>query len=282
MPNPTIEVYTDPTTLALAAVQHFLRAANAAVAARGIFTVALAGGSTPAGLYRLLGQPPYRAQVAWERTLVCFGDERCVPPDHPWSNYRAARETLLDAVPLPPANILRMPGELEPAAGALACAAALRRAFGLRGAGRPVFDLILLGMGDDGHTASLFPGMAALHERRRIVVATAVPAYVQPAVPRITLTFPVLNAARCVLFLVAGASKAEKVRAILGDLPTNNAGGAAEQESYLCHAERMDNSKPTAMTDRRSISQAFPAGRVQPRHGALTWLLDRAAAGLAR
>lgn len=258
MPNPTIEVHTDPTALALAAARHFVRAANAAIGARGRFTVALAGGSTPAELYRLLSQVPFREQIDWSRTLIFFGDERCVPPDHLWSNYRMARETLLDAVPLPPANVHRMAGELDPAAGALAYAAALRCAFDLRGAGRPVFDLILLGMGDDGHTASLFPGMAAPHERRRIVVASAVPAYVQPAVPRITLTFPVLNAARHVLFLVAGAGKAEKVRVILGDLRT----GYSERSA----AESKD----------------LPAGRVQPTHGTLTWLLDRAAAGLAR
>lgn len=263
MPDPAIEIYPDPTALASAAAQHFVRAANAAVAERGIFTVALAGGSTPAGLYRLLAEPAWAAQVDWGRTLVCFGDERCVPPNHPWSNYRSARETLLDAVPLPPANILRMPGELAPAAAAAAYGAALRRAFGLRGTGRPVFDLILLGMGDDGHTASLFPGMPALHERRRIVVASAVPAYVQPAVARVTLTFPVLNAARHVLFLVAGASKTDKARAILGD---------ASLES-VCEGRLRYGSRDLGR-------QAFPAGQVQPTHGRLTWLLDRAAAGL--
>lgn len=266
MSGPDIEIYPDPAALAEAAAERVIRAADAALTARGRFTIALAGGSTPAGLYRLLGRPPYRDRIAWERTLVCFGDERCVPPDHPWSNYRMARETLLEAVPLPAANILRMPGELEPVASARSYAAALRRGFGLRGAGRPVFDLILLGMGDDGHTASLFPGMDALHERRRIVVASAVPGYVQPAVPRITLTFPTLNAARDVLFLVAGAGKAEKVRAILGDL-------------RAVHAERPDGSRPVAAAGRRNAAQALPAGQVQPRHGALTWLLDRAAAG---
>lgn len=255
--NPFVEIHPDPPALAVAAAQYFSRAAAAAIAARGRFTVALAGGSTPAGLYRLLGEPTWAAQVDWGRTLVFFGDERCVPPDHPWSNYRMARETLLAAVPLPAANIYRVAGELEPATAAATYAAALRRAFGLRGAGRPTFDLILLGMGDDGHTASLFPGMPALDERRRIVVASAVPDYVQPAVSRVTLTFPVLNAARHVIFLVAGASKAEKVRAILGNLRTD-------------HPERS-----------AAESKDLPAGRVQPTHGALTWLLDGAAAGLA-
>lgn len=264
MPNPTIEIYHDPAALANAAAQHFVRAANAAAVERGVFAVALAGGSTPAGLYRLLAEPAWAAQLDWSRTLVCFGDERCVPPDHTWSNYRMAREALLDAVPLPPANILRIPGELAPAAAAAAYATALRRAFGLRGAGRPVFDLILLGMGDDGHTASLFPGMPALHERRRIVVASMVPDTVQPAVARVTLTFPVLNASRHVMFLVAGAGKAEKVRAILGSEGVTP--GTPVREGGLRNGGR-DLGR-----------QAFPAGQVQPQHGRLTWLLDRATA----
>jgi len=279
MLKPAIEIYPDPAALALAAARHFVRAATAAVAERGLFTVALAGGSTPAGLYRLLAEPAWAAQVDWGRTLVFFGDERCVPPDHPWSNYRAARETLLQAVPLPPGNIYRMAGELPPVDAAAAYASALRRAFGLRGAGRPIFDLILLGMGDDGHTASLFPGMPALAERRRLVAATDVPGYVQPAVARITLTFPVLNAAHHVLFLVAGASKAAKVRAVLGagqvadaDLP-DLAFSAAPRISK--HPER----RPAVVRGPQAKDAPFPAALVHPTTGRLTWLLDSAAAG---
>ncbi len=280
MTYPTIEIHPDPAALALAAAQHFVRAATAAVAERSRFTVALAGGSTPAELYRLLSRPPYREQIPWEQTLVFFGDERCVPPDHLWSNYRMAREALLDHVPLSPANIHRMAGELAPADAAADYARVIRRTFGLRGAARPVFDLILLGMGDDGHTASLFPGMPALAERRRLVAATDVPGYVQPAVARITLTYPVLNAARHVMFLVAGASKAAKVRAVLGagqvadaDLP-DLAFSAAPRISK--HPER----RPAAVRGPQSKDAPSPAALVHPTTGRLTWLLDCAAAGL--
>lgn len=281
--HPRAEIVTaaDPAALAAAAAQRFAASAAAAMKARGRFTVALAGGSTPAALYRLLSQAPYRGQVDWSRTLVFFGDERCVPPEHPWSNYRMARETLLDHVPLPPENIYRMAGERAPEDAAADYARALRRAFGLRGAARPQFDLILLGMGDDGHTASLFPGTAALMERRRLVVALVPPGYVQPAIPRITLTLPVLNAARHVMFLVAGANKAEKVRAVLGagqiadanrpDLP-DMAFSSASRISE--HPER----RSAAVRGPQSKDAPFPAALVRPTAGNLTWLLDRAAA----
>lgn len=246
---PEIVVLPDPHSLAEEAARRFVALAAAAIAARGRFTVALAGGSTPAELYRLLAQAPAREQVDWGRTLVFFGDERCVPPDHPWSNYRMAREALLDRVPLPPGNVYRMAGEQPPEDAATVYAAGLRSAFDLAGSTRPRFDLILLGMGDDGHTASLFPDTPALAERRRLVVPNQPPSYVQPAVTRITLTFPTLNAARAVLFLVAGVGKAEKVGAILG----------------------------------RGQPEVLPAGQVQPRQGQLVWLLDQAAtSGLTR
>lgn len=259
---PDIVVLPDPAGIAEEAARRFVALAAQAVQARGRFTVALAGGSTPAALYGLLSRPPYREQVPWERTLIFFGDERCVPPDHPWSNYHMARKTLLDHVPVPPEHIYRMAGELPPGAAAAGYAALLRQAFHLRGAARPQFDLILLGMGEDGHTASLFPDMPALQERRRLVVATQVPEHVQPPVARITLTLPVLNAACHVMFLVTGAGKAEKARAVLEPMSLESA-----SESRL-HAE-----------SRGLGRQAFPAARVQPTHGTLTWLLDRAATG---
>ncbi|OIO98460.1 MAG: 6-phosphogluconolactonase [Anaerolineae bacterium CG2_30_64_16] len=245
MSKSEIHVLPDPDALAQEAGRRFIASASAAISASGQFNVVLAGGSTPAGLYRLLAQAPCRDKVDWSRTFVYFGDERCVPPDHPDSNYRMARETLLDHVPLPSANIFRMPGELDPVAAAAIYAAVLRQDFRTHGLGRPRFDLILLGMGADGHTASLFPGMPALGERWRLVTATAVPADVHPAVPRITLTLPVLNAGREVLFLGAGANKAEAVRAVLA------------------------GPKP---------AEPLPARRVRPRTGTLTWLLDEAAA----
>ena len=252
-------ILPDPHALAEEAARRFVALAAEAVAQRGRFTVALAGGSTPAELYRLLALPPYREQVAWDRTLIFFGDERCVSPDHAWSNYGMARVALLDRVPLPSGNIYRMAGERTPADAAADYAAALRRAFGLRGSARPRFDLVLLGLGDDGHTASLFPGTAALTERRRLVVMNEPPGCVQPAVARITLTYPTLNAARVVMFLVVGAGKAEKVRAILGD-----ARSSRPERAMLapCAAEPKD----------------LPAGQVRPRQGQLIWLLDRAAA----
>ena len=278
---PIIEVYPDFSALAAAAAQHYVRVADAAMTERGVFTVALAGGSTPAGLYRLLAEPAWAAQVNWAKTLIFFGDERCVPPDHPWSNYRMAREALLDHVPLPQGNIYRMAGELPPADATADYAGALRRAFDLRGAARPVFDLILLGMGDDGHTASLFPGMPALRERRRLVVATDVPGYVQPAVPRLTLTFPVLNAARHVMFLVAGAGKAQKVRAVFGAGQVADADLPDLPDLAFSSALRIsEHPERSTASVRRAQSQdaSSPAALVHPTAGQLTWLLDRAAA----
>ena len=265
---PGIVTLPEPRALAEEAARRFVTLAAEAVGQRGRFAVALAGGSTPAELYRLLAQTPYREQVDWNRTAVFFGDERCVPPDHAWSNYGMARAALLDHVPLPPGNIYRMAGERTPADAAADYAAVLRRAFGLRGSARPRFDLVLLGLGDDGHTASLFPGTAALAERRRLVVANEPPGYVQPAIARITLTFPTLNAARVVMFLVAGAGKAETVRAILGNAQSSHPERSAAESS---HPERS-----------AAESKDLPAGQVRPRQGQLIWLLDRvAASGLA-
>jgi 6-phosphogluconolactonase len=252
-----VVIQPDAGSVASEAARRVAGLAIQAIAARGQFNFALAGGSTPAHLYRLLAGPTWRDRIDWERTRLFFGDERCVPPDHIWSNYRLVRETLLDGVPVPATHVFRVAGELGPQAAASRYAADLRHAFGLRGGARPAFDLVLLGMGEDGHTASLFPGMPALAERRRQVVATEVPAYVQPPVARVTLTFPVLAAAAQVLFLVTGANKAEKVGQVLGAVWTGfpERGGAAVNDFPL------------------------PAGRVRPKHGTLTWLLDDAAAG---
>lgn len=220
--------------------------AAAAIAENDRFSVALAGGATPAQFYRRLAMLPYRDQVDWSRVDVYFGDERAVPPDHPDSNYRMACETLLDAVAIPPENIHRMAGELLPPQAARNYRLLLRRNFGLRGRSRPRLDLILLGLGADGHTASLFPCSSALDELPRQVVATDAPAYATPAIPRITLTLPVLNAAAQVWFLVTGAAKAPAVRAALAD---------------------------------PAPADPSPARRVRPASGALVWWLDAAAAG---
>lgn len=162
--------------------------------------------------------------IPWAETQIFFGDERCVPPGHEWSNYRSARESLLSHVPVAPENVFRMRGEDDPEAAAQAYADRLSSSFP---SGTPSIDLILLGVGDDGHTASLFPGMPALEVKDRTVVASDVPAYVAPAVTRLTLTFPVLEAAREVLFLVAGARKAEAVAAVWAHHPRGSQPPAA-------------------------------------------------------
>ena len=202
-----VERVDDRAALARAAAEEVVRLAAEAVDGRGTFTLALAGGSTPAALYRLLADPgaPYRDRVRWPAVHAFFGDERAVPPDHPDSNYRMARSALLDQVAL--ASVHRIRGELGAVAAAREYEAELRAHFG--SAGFPAFDLMLLGLGADGHTASLFPGSPALLERSRWAADAPGP---PPARSRVTLTAPVLEAARAVLFLVAGADKAGALR----------------------------------------------------------------------
>jgi 6-phosphogluconolactonase len=202
--------------LASAAADEVAARAEEAVAARGIFRVALAGGSTPAALYALLADPrgPWRARIAWPRVEILFGDERCVPPDHPDSNYRMARIALLEKVA--PGVVLRMEGERGAEEGARRYEEALRH----REGDPPALDLVLLGLGPDGHTASLFPGSSALDERRRW--AAPVPAAqtgTAPRVDRVTLTPPMLEAARAVLFLVAGVEKAAALARLVAPRP---------------------------------------------------------------
>lgn len=206
-------VADDAASLARRAAQRFVELAQQAVAARGRARIAVSGGSTPQATFQLLGDPdqPWRARMPWDRLELFWADERCVPPDHPDSNYRMTREALLDRVPLPPAQIHRMEGELEPEEGAARYESGLRNAFRLEGAEAPVFDLIQLGMGPDGHTASLFPHTAALHELGRLCVANHVQ---NKDAWRITLTWPVLNQARSVFFLISGADKAAIVREV--------------------------------------------------------------------
>ncbi len=201
----------------------------------------LSGGSTPHRLYARLASPPFRSRIEWARVHVFWGDERCLSPDHPDSNYRVAHESLLSKVSIPPQQIHRMRGEdpdLDRAAEVYEHE--LRRVFDLTPNERPRFDLILLGLGTDGHTASLFPGSPALDETTRLTVAVhAAP----PPAPRLTLTLPVLNAAARVIFLVSGEEKAEVLRRVLQ-------GGASPDR---------------------------PASLIRPADGPL-WLVDRAAA----
>ncbi|HXB55620.1 MAG TPA: 6-phosphogluconolactonase [Vicinamibacteria bacterium] len=238
-----IRVVEDGAELARAGADEFRGRALEAVAAGGAFRVVLSGGSTPRSLFSLLAGEPYRAQLPWDAIHFFWGDERPVPPDHPDSNYGMARETLLSRVPVPPANVHRIPGEEEDAgAAAAAYERTLKGFFRLTGEERPRFDLVYLGLGPDGHTASLFPGTKALHEERRLVVANWVG---KLYTHRITLTAPVLNAAALVVFLVAGADKAVPLKAVLE--------GPREPDQ-------------------------LPAQLVRPEGGRLVWLVDRSAA----
>jgi len=197
-------VLPDATALADAVAGRFIAAAGEAIDSRGQFVVALSGGSTPRDTYRRLGSVAFVSRVMWSRVQVLWADERCVPPDHVESNYRMARETLLDRVPIPATNVHRIHGEDDPATAARDYEATLR-AFAR-------IDLVLLGLGEDGHTASLFPGSAAVGEQTRWVMAVHTAA---ASMWRITLTPAIINAAAEVLFLVSGGAKAGILRRVL-------------------------------------------------------------------
>lgn len=237
-----IEVLKDASALAERAANLFLTAAEEAISARGKFSVALAGGSTPLRMYDLLPCDPFNMKIDWLKIHLFWGDERCVPATHVDSNFRQSAVHLISRVDIPAKNIHRIQGELSPIQAATEYQSELQRYFGPR----PVFDLILLGLGPDGHTASLFPGTQALEEKEKWVTAVPHSTPPPPLVDRVSLTLPVLNAARQVLFLVAGADKAEIVALIL-----KTAGAEA----------------------------TLPAQRVNPSPGRLTWLLDVAAMG---
>jgi len=183
------------------------------LASHGKFTIALSGGSTPRLLYELLASPPYLGTIGWSGWGVFWSDERCVPPDHEDSNYRMAKESLLDHVPVPAANVHRIKGENVPHVAAREYEELLK---GFFRSPEPVFDLILLGIGDDGHTASLFPGTLALGERSRLVLHNWVP---EQQDHRITFTLPLINAARIIAFLGTAESKAEVLRRVLEPTP---------------------------------------------------------------
>lgn len=241
-----IRKLTTPQELFAAAAEEVVRAAEEAVAARGRFTIALSGGSTPRSLFNLLATNA-RTTLPWDRMFFFWGDERHVPPTDPESNYRMADEAMLSKIPVAAGNVFRIATENPDAAAAAdAYEQTLRKFFQLGPGEFPRFDLILLGMGPDGHTASLFPGTAALQDKSRLVVANWVE---KLKTSRITLTLPVLNAARCVAFLVSGTDKADALKAVLeGDAP----------------------------------GEQYPSKLVKPSDGKLIWLVDRAAAsGLA-
>lgn len=233
-----IEIAADLEDLSRRAASAFTAAARRAVTARGLFQVALSGGSTPRRTYQLLAAPPFRDQVPWQALEIFWGDERCVPATDPRSNQRLARESLLDHVPVPPGRVRPMSCDSNPVAAARAYQQLLARRCG---PGLPRFDLVLLGLGGDGHTASLFPGSPALQEEGRWVTEVIAPGQ---EFARLSLTLPVINHAAEVLFLVAGKEKAPVLGRILD--------GTAPQ---------------------------LPAALVRPGSGRLRWLIDRAAAG---
>jgi 6-phosphogluconolactonase len=243
-PRVELRVFASAEDLAAAAAGEFTARARAAVSQHGRFAVALCGGSTPNRLYALLAERRTgKGRAPWGKIHVFWGDERVVPPGHSDSNFRAANEALLAKVPIPQANVHRIRAEARsPAAAAALYEQELRRFFSLPAGRFPRFDLVLLGLGADGHTASLFPGSDVLREETRLVAATLV---AKLGTHRITLTLPVLNSSRAVMFLVSGGQKAEALAHALE-------GGVG--------------------------SEALPPRLVRPRAGALLWLVDRAAA----
>jgi 6-phosphogluconolactonase len=239
---PEIRKAATPQELFESSAELVVQTAKDAVAARGRFAIALSGGSTPKSLYTLLATTA-RASLPWERMFFFFGDERHVPPESPESNYRMANESMLSKVPVAAGNVFRIPAEnSDAAAAAAAYEQTLRKFFAIEAGQVPRFDLILLGLGPDGHAASLFPETAALRETSRLVVANWVE---KLKAFRITLTLPVLNAARCVAFLVSGTDKAPALREVLE--------GSAPAEQY-------------------------PSKLVRPTDGTLIWFVDKAAA----
>jgi 6-phosphogluconolactonase len=234
-----VSIYSDQETLSHAAAERFVSLSHAAIISYGRFSTALSGGSTPRRFYSLLGMPLYRDLIDWKRVHIFWTDERCVAPSHEDSNYRLAADAFLLKAAVPGENIHRIRGEEGPAVAAAEYQEELHKYF--MGSQKPVFDLVVLGAGIDGHTASLFPGSPLLRERSREVV----PVYLEkPRVSRVSLTLPIFNRAAEVIFLVSGEDKADIVYEVL---KSNN-------------------------------QKQYPAGLVQPFDGILTWFLDKAAA----
>ena len=239
-----IEVFSDKAALSVGAAEKFLEIAQEAVEKNGRFLMALSGGGTPLGLFKLLAQSPYAEQFPWRQTHVFWGDERLVPPDDDGSNYKQAHDVLLSKVNIPTNQIYRAKGEAQPDEAVIDYANKLRE---LTESNRrwPVFDLILLGMGSDGHTASLFPGPIPANEKTEPVIAVTAGYDGRPA-HRITFTPLVINDARYVIFLVAGKNKQEALTAVRLGPPD---------------------------------LEKWPSQRIKPQNGRLTWLLDADAAG---
>lgn len=207
-----VRQFQNSESLAYACADAFHSIYRMAIADKSHFRVALAGGSTPTRLYQLLAGDEYKPKYDWKSVHLYWGDERCLPQEHPESNYQSTFEHLVGRLPIPEGNIYRMPGELDPETGALEYERLLYHSFSWK---TPVFDLILLGVGEDGHVASLFPGDPALNERKRWVLPVQHDKPPPPLVDRLTLTYPVLNFARNIIFIVSGERKAQVLRRIL-------------------------------------------------------------------
>ncbi|MBI4838001.1 MAG: 6-phosphogluconolactonase [Nitrospirae bacterium] len=253
MKSPVIKVFPDLEAVSHHAASIFINLSAKSIAEHGRFAAAIPGGSTPKKLFELLALEECKNKIDWSRVHFFWTDERCVPVEANESNFKLAFDLLLSKIPLPAENIHRIKGELPPEDGAQDYEKALENFFGK--SGLPVFDLIILGLGKDGHTASLFPGSDALQETKRVAVAIQpvrknfsnglnLGKMGNPGIPRITLTLPVLNNASQVIFLVSGSSKADMIKKILGTA----AGG-----------------------------KHYPAGLVKPVHGNLLWLMDKKA-----
>ncbi len=240
---PELHILPIPEEAAQAAAGFVADLAEECVSRRGRFIIALSGGSTPHKLYRVLATPPHTKKMTWDRWHVFWGDERSLPPDHEDSNYRMAREALLEHVPIPPPNVHRIRGEVAPQEAAEEYETVLREVFQTP---LPSFDLILLGIGEDGHTASLFPGTQALQEQHRLVLTNWAPHLPNH---RITFTFPLINAASTVAFLATDESKAEVLRWVLEPKP---------EEGVL------------------------PAAMVRPTRGTVQWFLTEEASRLLK
>lgn len=243
--GPQVLVFDDALSLARAAAEYVAALSAEPAIRRQRFTLALSGGSTPQQLFRILAQPPYSLTLPWNDMHVFWVDERCVPPEDEGSNYKHARDLWLSHVPLPRSHIHRIKGELGPPAAAEEYAAQLRE-FAEIEQDWPAFDLVLLGLGEDGHTASLFPGPVPIAELTETTLAVTARYQDRPA-NRVTLTPIVLNSARNLIFLVSGEAKAEALAAVL-----------------------RDDADPVR----------WPAARIRPRRGLVTWMIDRAAASL--
>lgn len=235
--NCDVKIFSDGAALSEAAADFIAETATETLRSKDVFSIALSGGSTPKTLYELLASGKYANKIDWRKTLVFFSDERCVSPDDEQSNFRMANESMLSKIEIPPENVFRIRGEIAPSEAAAEYENSIKQSLGAD----PSFDLILLGLGDDGHTASLFPKTRALRETKKIVAANYVEKF---DAFRLTLTFPAINSAAKVIFLVTGANKAATVKKVLSE-----------------------------------ESPDFPASLIKPR-GECVWFLDEAAASL--